>query len=233
MDHQMEMSKYTSPSSSLPAHELNILRQYIHGVNLKSLGESVPDRKKDMMLMKFFKHKRFQQVKIILNSQPTSNTITGKVSTVGKDFITLTTLFKRIWIPYSSISSAEIPFGFPDIPTASHQHVIYDEKLRYKVLTQFGETVGKKEFLKEQFFEQSLQKHLDTWNGTRVKVNTEYGSFYGLISNVGNNQLNIRRFFRLQAVHLKTITYLHTSRPLFLLKHLYSLVVYVKKILKK
>ena len=67
----------------------------------------------------------------------------------------LKTLFTRFGFPIA-IHSAKSPFGIPDVP-GTHQHMIVDEELRRKLLTNFGDTVSGKEILKQQFFEELLE----------------------------------------------------------------------------
>ena len=81
----------------------------------------------------------------------------------------LKTLFTRIWIPYTAIHSAKSPFGLPDVP-GTHQHVIIDQELRRKLLTNFGETVSGKEVLRQQFYEEYLETNLKSWQGTFLTV---------------------------------------------------------------
>lgn len=160
---------FTSPASSLPLYELKMLQEYIHGANLKNLGSSLPHYKNQMMLLKFFKHKKNQVVEVYSrNGEEVIHTF-GKVNTIGRDFVMLKTLYRRIWIPYHAIHSAKTPIGTPDLPS-SHQHVVYDEELKRKLLNNFGEYVAGKEVLKQQFFEESLVTNLKSWQGTILNI---------------------------------------------------------------
>ena len=161
--------KYTSPASSLPLHELKMLQEYIHGANLQNLGSTLPNHKKQMILLKFFKSKRNQLVEVYSRNGEEVIHSVGKVHTVGRNFVMLKTLFTRIWIPFTSIHSAKSPFGLPDLP-GTHQHVAVDEELRRKLLTNFGETVAGKEELKQKFYEASLETNLKTWKGTKLTI---------------------------------------------------------------
>lgn len=159
--------QYTSPASSLPLYELKMLQDYIHGVNLQNLRNSLPKYQKHLMLLKFFKHKRNQLVEVFSRNNENVIHTVGKVKTIGRDFVMLETLFSRFWIPYDSIQSAKTPFGIPDVPS-SHQHVIYDEELRNKLLTDFGNTVSGKETLRQQFYDELLETNLKVWQGTKL-----------------------------------------------------------------
>ena len=161
--------RYTSPASSLPLHELKMLQEYIHSVNLQNLGTLRPSYKQQMILIKFFKSKKNQLVEVYSrNGEEVVHTI-GKVSVVGKNFVILRTLFKRFWIPFFVIHSTKSPFGIPDVP-GTHQHTVVDDELRRKLLTNFGVTVAGKEVLKQQFFEELLETDLKSWKGTKLKI---------------------------------------------------------------
>ena len=161
--------RYTSPASSLPLHELKMLQEYIHSVNLQNLGTLRPSYKQQMILIKFFKSKKNQLVEVYSrNGEEVVHTI-GKVSVVGKNFVMLRTLFKRFWIPFSVIHSTKSPFGIPDVP-GTHQHTVIDEELRRKLLTNFGVTVAGKEALKQQFYEELLETNLKSWKGTKLRI---------------------------------------------------------------
>ena len=160
---------YTSPASSLPLHELKMLQETIHGMNLQNLGQKIPNSKQQMVLLKFFKSKKNQLVEVYSrNGEEVLHTV-GKVNVIGRNFVMLKTLFTRIWIPYTAIHSAKSPFGLPDVP-GTHQHVIIDQELRRKLLTNFGETVSGKEVLRQQFYEEYLETNLKSWQGTFLTV---------------------------------------------------------------
>ena len=160
---------YTSPASSLPLHELKMLQEYIHGANLQNLGAILPNSKKQLILIKFFKMRKNQLVEVYSrNGEEVIHTI-GKVNTVGRDFVMLKTLFTRIWIPYATIHSAKSPFGVPDVPSV-HQHIVFDVELRNKLLVNFGEVVSRKEELRQQFYEELLETNLNSWKRTNLTI---------------------------------------------------------------
>ena len=161
--------RYTSPASSLPLHELKMLQEYIHSVNLQRLGTSMPNYRQQLILIKFFKSKKNQLVEVYSRSGEEVIHTIGKVSVVGKNFVMLRTLFKRFWIPFSVIHSTKSPFGIPDVP-GTHQHTVVDEELRRKLLTNFGVTVAGKEVLKQQFYEELLETNLKSWKGTKLEI---------------------------------------------------------------
>mgnify|MGYP005606417083 FL=1 len=160
---------YTSPASSLPLHELKMLQEYIHGANLQNLGAILPNSKKQLILIKFFKMRKNQLVEVYSrNGEEVIHTI-GKVNTVGRNFVMLKTLFTRIWIPYVAIHSAKSPFGIPDVPNV-HQHNVIDAELRRKLLQNFGEVVSGKEVLRQQFYEELLETNLKSWKRTNLTI---------------------------------------------------------------
>ncbi|HZG75538.1 MAG TPA: hypothetical protein VEZ72_06735, partial [Paenibacillus sp.] len=162
----------TSPASKLPSFELKMLQQHIHGANLQRLGESLPHRKKEITLVRFLKHRRNQPVEVFYRVGEASRGLIGKVNGIGRDFASLTTLRERVWIPYASIESAQTPFGLPEV-SGTHQHVLLDDRLRARLLADFGRTVAGQEALRRQFFEESLWSNLKAWRGLRVEVSMD------------------------------------------------------------
>ncbi|MET1032206.1 hypothetical protein, partial [Domibacillus tundrae] len=156
--------------------------EYIAQKNLFKITSIDESRRKPLLLKQFFKKKRNQQVVVSSMIGMESHVTTdGKVATIGRDFVMLTDLKKRIWIPYSAIQSATIPFGFPTYSN-THQHFIYDNNLQQKLVLQFGETVAKKDVLIRQFFEESLQTNLHFWKGIWVETRTDDKIFLGKIA---------------------------------------------------
>ncbi|WP_455662256.1 hypothetical protein [Pradoshia sp.] len=215
--------RYTSPASSLPLYELKMLQEYIHGVNLQNLGSYLPDHKKQMMLLKFFKHKKNQLVEVFSRDGEKVIKTVGKVNIVGRNFVMIKTLFTRIWIPYQAIHSAKTPFGIPDLP-GGHQHVIYDGELRRKILTNFGETVSGKEILKQQFFEESLNTNLTLWLGTRVTIFAGK-TIKGKLTKILNNTIQIKDKEK-REISINHINYVKQGR---FISYFQRLLVNVKK----
>ncbi|RLL43851.1 hypothetical protein D8M04_13155 [Oceanobacillus piezotolerans] len=164
--------RYTSPASSLPLHELKMLQNYIHGANLQNLSATLPNNKKQLILINFFRAKRNQLVEVYSRNGEEVIHTRGKVNVIGRNFVMLKTLFTRTWIPYQAIHSAKTPFNTPDVPD-THQHVAIDEELRRKLLTNFGETVAGKETLRQKFYEESLETNLKTWKGTKLTIHAD------------------------------------------------------------
>lgn len=172
---------FSSPTSAVSEEETRILSEYIAQKNLFKVTSQDESRRKVLFLKQFFKMKRNQQVvvsSVIEKDIPL--TTEGKVATIGRDFVMLTDLKKRLWIPYRAIQSATIPFGFPTYSN-THQHFIYDNNLQQKLVLQFGETVAKKDVLIRQFFEESLQTNLHFWKGIWVETRTADNIFFGKI----------------------------------------------------
>ncbi|HWL24018.1 MAG TPA: hypothetical protein VNR38_09770 [Ureibacillus sp.] len=161
--------KFTSPPSGLPMYELKMLQEYIHNTNLQNLGTKLPNSKRQMILLKFFKSKKNQLVEIHSASGDEIFETIGKVAVVGRNFVMIKTLFERFWIPFPMIKSAKSPFGIPDT-SGTHQQVAYDQELRNKLLTNFGSVVAEKEVLRQQFYEELLETNLKSWKGTKVTI---------------------------------------------------------------
>lgn len=209
--------RYTSPASSLPLHELKMLQEYIHSVNLQNLGTLRPSYKQQMILIKFFKSKKNQLVEVYSrNGEEVVHTI-GKVSVVGKNFVMLRTLFKRFWIPFSVIHSTKSPFGIPDVP-GTHQHTVVDDELRRKLLTNFGVTVAGKEVLKQQFFEELLETNLKSWKGTKLKIFSDQ-VIIGKISDVHSGKVFLKDN---RSIPINKINYIQQFRFVSFFEKLFS-----------
>lgn len=164
----------TSPTSLGPTEETQMLKEYIERKNLFLLSDSSQSRRKTLQLKSFLKMKRNQQVEITLHDGQSEVTELGKVEAVGRDFVMLTNLNERFWIPYHSVVAASTPFGIPTYSN-SHQHFLYDNDLQGKLVTQFGKTVSEREELLQLFCEDSLVTSLITWKGSWVEVRDTEG----------------------------------------------------------
>ena len=181
-------TSFTSPTSAVSSEETRVLTEYIHQKNLFRITKKDEILRKSLMLKQFFKMKRHQQVVVSSVIKDETVTTEGKVAMIGRDFVMVTDLKKRIWIPYTAIESATIPFGHPTY-SDSQQNFIYDNQLQQKLVLQFGETVGKREALIRQFFEESLQTNLNSWKGVWVEVKTDQKTYFGKIKNTTKKEL--------------------------------------------
>jgi hypothetical protein len=210
---------YTSPASSLPLHELKMLQEYIHGVNLQNLGAKLPHYKQQMILLKFFKMKKNQLVEVYSrNGEEVIHTI-GKVNTVGRNFVMLKTLFTRIWIPYAAIHSAKSPFGIPDVPNV-HQHNVIDVELRRKLLVNFGEVVSGKEELRQQFYEELLETNLKSWKRTNLTIYADK-ILKGQVNEVLSGKISLKNAPQKEIPIIK-INYIKQTRLISFFQRIYS-----------
>lgn len=201
----------SSPDSAVSLEETRILGDFIKQQNMFKIIEQDESRRKTLTLKMFFKKRRDQQV--VVTSVINNNTLTteGKVGAVGRDFIMLKNVRNRIWIPYTAIESANIPFGYPAYSN-THQHHIYDNKLQQKLVLQFGKTVASREALVQQFFEESLRTNLKSWLGTWIKVKAGQREVYGKLSNITKNKVSLQLFQKEKNILLKDIQYISTVR---------------------
>ncbi|CAM3097122.1 hypothetical protein FITA111629_03270 [Filibacter tadaridae] len=212
MELPKEVSSFSSPTSAVSEEETRILTEYNDQRNMFKIINLHEPHRKTLTLKKFFKVKRNQQV-VISSVIEKDGTLTteGKVAAIGRDFVMLTDLQKRIWIPYAVIETANIPFGFPTYSN-SHQHHIYDNQLRRKLMLNFGETVTKREALVQQFFEESLRTNLHSWKGTWVEVVTNEQLIFGNILKTTNKELFLKRFNAELSIPLKDVRFVSTFR---------------------
>ncbi|MEV9640012.1 hypothetical protein ABZ756_04865 [Mammaliicoccus sciuri] len=207
-----ENPSFSSPTSSVSAEETRILNEHISQQNMFKLIHLYEPHRKTLTLKKFFKMKRNQQVVITtLIEETKTSTIEGKVATIGRDFVMVTNLRKRIWLPFTSIESATIPFGTPTYSNP-HQHHIYDNQLREKLILRFGETVTKKDALIQQFFEESIRTNLHSWQGTWVEVKTADQASFGKIVSTDKEVLTLQLANKMLLIPLIEIQYASTAR---------------------
>ncbi len=118
---------------------------------MQIIGEINPSRRKEIMLSNFFKSHKNQTVKIKIQCREEQKVILAKTDAVGRDFVILTSLLTKYWIPFRAIETAEQPYDQVNIPHQQHQQVVYDEELKQNILLKFGKTVSQKDYLKQQF----------------------------------------------------------------------------------
>jgi len=217
---------FSSPTSAVSAEETRILTEYMGQKNLFKVTSQDETRRKPLVLKQFFKMKRNQQVVVSsFIDHDVEVTTEGKVATIGRDFVMLTEIQRRTWIPYTAIDSATIPFGHPTYSN-SHQHFIYDNQLQQKLVLQFGETVAKKEVLVRQFFEETLKTNLRSWKGLWVEVKTADALFFGRIMETTKKELILQLLKTQSVIPLSEIRFVSTLAlfPLWknVLKHLFK-----------
>jgi len=218
-EHVLDSTSLSSPTSAVSSEETRILTEYMKQKNLLYITSQDEARRKPLILKQFFKMKRNQQVVISVFGEDGQLTIEGKVASIGRDFVMITDLQKRTWIPYTTIHSATIPFGFPTYSN-THQHFIYDNQLQQKLVLQFGETVIQKEALKQQFFEETLQTSLNSWRGLWVEVKTADNVVFGKMVKTEKQELILRAFKKEVVIQLNEIRNVSTLGFLQLWKNL-------------
>ncbi|MFA1818905.1 hypothetical protein ACDX78_01660 [Virgibacillus oceani] len=202
----------TSPISSVSLEETRILQEYMEQKNLFHTTSVDTNKRKVLTLRRFFQKKRNQQVIIYANIAGEITLYKGKVNAIGRDFVTITNLKDRIWIPYDHIDAANIPYGIPNYSN-THQHYLYDNDLRKKLLLNFGEVVSQKDALIQQFHFESLRTNLARWENTWVKVKlSNHETCYGKINNSSENTLRIKHFRKAHEIPLEQIEAIETIR---------------------
>ncbi|WP_082220327.1 hypothetical protein [Domibacillus robiginosus] len=198
---------FSSPSGSVPTEEIRLFTEYKEQANLLQIAKSAPEKKKFLMLKKFLKMRRNQQVIVFLKKNDQVVEITGKVNAVGRDFVMLTSIKERIWIPFQAIESANIPTGIP-LYSTTHQNVIYDNQLKQRLLSNFGETVAARDVLIQQFYEETLLTNLNSWKSFWVKVETEKKTLLGKIEDTDGQILRLsfgKEKYEINAAHIVSI----------------------------
>lgn len=209
----------TSPISNVTKEETRLFMAYQEHSNLFNVAKHKKKDAKILKLRMFFKTKRHQQVEVysLWGQKPLYTE--GKVSTIGRDFVTITNLKERVWIPYEAIQTANIPFGIPNYSN-THQNFMYDNDLRHKLLQQFGETVSKRDVLKRQFFEESFRTNLSTWEETWLEMmRTDGSKLTGKLMKSGD-ELIIKNYGKEERVALSDVCYINTARWLTIFKEM-------------
>lgn len=210
--HRIQGGGLSSPTTAMTMEETRLFNEYIERANLFTISEWSKQRGKALKLRSFFTSKRFQQVEILVKGSTTVEYLEGKVSAVGRDFVMLTNLQRRIWVPYEVIESANIPYGVPHY-SHTHHHILFDNDLRRKLLTQFGATVARRETLKQQFFQEKLQTNLHTWKDSLVTVYFDDNKKeMGKISGSQANKLYVTFFGDMKEISLDQVIYIKTIR---------------------
>lgn len=202
----------TSPTSNLSTEETRILMELMDRENLFKVTEAFPSQKKSLTLKRFFKMKRNQQVEVYSKVGSKTLYTEGKVSAIGRNFVMITDLKDRIWIPYEAIESANIPYGIPNYSN-THQHFIYDNNLREKLVRDFGKTVSQRDILIQQFNEETLHTNLARWKGAWVEIySVNDKKSYGKLNGTTKESITIARFSRIEEIPLASITYVKSIR---------------------
>lgn len=197
----------SSPAGAAPTEEIRLFNEYKEQADLLQIAKAMPEKRKFLMLKKFLKMRRNQQVIIFLKNQDQVYETTGKVKAVGRDFVMMTNVKERTWIPFHAIESANIPSGVP-LYSTTHQNIIYDNQLKQRLLSHFGETVAKRDILIQQFYEESLLTNLNSWKSLWVRVQTEERTIFGKIEDTGKQTLYLSLFKeknQIDAAHIISI----------------------------
>ena len=202
----------TSPTNLVTTEETKIFKEYMEQKNLFKLSDAKPNMKKALTLKRFFKMKRNQQVEIYYQVNQKSTYSQGKVNAIGRDFVMITNLKDRIWLPYEKIEAANVPYGVPNYSN-THQHYIYDNELRMKLLQNFGATVSQREVLIQQFHEETLRTNLSRWTNTWVEIKyDENKSHIGRIQATTKDFVMLKGFRQMYSIPLKKIEIVKSMR---------------------
>ncbi|WP_046175726.1 hypothetical protein [Domibacillus indicus] len=207
---------FSSPAGPVPTEEIRLFAEYKEQANLLQIAKAAPEKRKVLMLKKFLKMRRNQQVIIFLQNGNEVVKTTGRVNAIGRDFVMLTTPKERMWIPFHAIESANIPSGVP-LYSTTHQNIIYDNQLKERLLSNFGETVARRETLIQQFYEETLASSLNSWKSSWVRVETEKNAVTGKIEETRKKILYVSFFNEKNDIDLAHIVLIRSIPYLSLL----------------
>jgi hypothetical protein len=202
----------TSPTNYGSTEEGRLFKEYMDQRNLLELGKANEERKRNLTLRRFFKMKKNHQVEIYSKCGQKALYSEGKVNAIGRDFVMITNLKDRTWIPYHAIESANIPFGIPNYSN-THQHFLYDNDLRKKLLQNFGATVSQREELIQQFHEESLRTNLSRWKNTWVEIKyKENNARIGKVKSTTKENIVLKSLGKVYHVPIKEVEVIKTIR---------------------
>ncbi|WP_227394893.1 hypothetical protein [Jeotgalibacillus aurantiacus] len=188
-DEGIKKQAFTSPAGNGTTEQIRLQEEYLALANAFLLAKHQPEKGRIRLLKTFLKEKRNQQVEIRLHAE---RAVRGKVSDVGRDFLILTSLLERVWIPYTAVKEATLPFDSPDFDT-THQQILFDNDLRKKLLRNFGATVSRRSKLRELFYEESLMTSLNRWKGHWFKAEIKGGViFSGRLEEAGEDSIVLK-----------------------------------------
>ncbi|WP_458127001.1 hypothetical protein [Paenibacillus sp. Z3-2] len=124
----------------------------------------------------------------------------------------LTTLFTKYWVPFRAIGTAEQPYDQVNIPHQQHQQVVYDEELKQKILLKFGKTASQKDFLKQQFFEQTLACYMRSLLKNKVTVETHTSRIRSKLLYVNTQEIRLNENDSLSSVPWSDILWIEKQR---------------------
>ncbi|MBA2176079.1 hypothetical protein H0266_14375 [Halobacillus locisalis] len=202
---------FTSPTCEGTLEEGRLLMEYMDQANLFAIARYDESRKKTLLLKKFFQSKRNQEVVVHTKEGTKRKTHKGKVATVGRDFVSITTVHHRLWVPFFAIDAADLPFGSPTYSNP-HQHFIYDNNLQYKLCREFGKTVSQRNAYAEVFFEESLRTNLHQWKGTWVVIQTHDDEAIGKVEDSTKKHLEVKSFHTAKKLEWNSIQTVKTVR---------------------
>ena len=103
----------------------------------------------------------------------------------------------------------------------THQHYLYDNNLRKRLVTNFGEVVARRDILKQQFYEEALHTNLESWKQIWVVVHLNEGlKSTGKILESIEGKLTLSYFNKLEVIELSRISYIETIRVLSLFTYI-------------
>jgi hypothetical protein len=208
----------TSPTTESTTEDSRLLKEYMERANIFNISKRNEDLGRVLKLRRFFRLKRNQQVEIYSRWGKEPIYTEGKVSAIGRDFVMLTDLKSRIWIPYHAIESTNVPYGIPNFSN-SHQNFIFDNDFKNKLINKFGETVAKRDILKQQFYEESLQTNLISWKDTWVEVFLkDEEKRVGKMTSVDKGVIKLSTFKKHEEVSLEEVQFIRTIRILTIWK---------------
>jgi len=150
-------------------------------IGVKAIHKKRPKTKRIKKKHMYYKRKR-------KTSKEGKNFIEGKVHLVGRNFVELTKIGKRILIPFSRICVILTKRRFKP---AVHEPALLDIDpcFRRELTFNFGETVAQNPELIQLFFRIQLLKYLESFYGEKSTFFTENGQMQGILKGIENETI--------------------------------------------
>ncbi|MEV9640016.1 hypothetical protein ABZ756_04885 [Mammaliicoccus sciuri] len=193
---------FPSPTNCLPFESFEQMEKEIKAANELLLDLALEDRPPEEIFRKVFAGLEGLKVIVIMNE---GKTITGKVMTVGFDFVVLLDGKVEIILPYRQIDMVK-PCGRFAEPTTEPSLLNIDSCLRKDIAFCFGEIVASSPELLQRFFKIRLTIYLLLLDAKIIEITLDNTVIEGLVMDVDKETIIIESDQELKIIPIEKIT---------------------------
>ncbi|WP_342535961.1 hypothetical protein [Sporosarcina sp. FSL K6-3508] len=194
--------RFPSPTNCLPFESFEQMEKEIKAANELLLDLALEDRPPEEIFRKVFAGLEGLKVIVIMNE---GKTITGKVMTVGFDFVVLLDGKVEIILPYRQIDMVK-PCGRFAEPTTEPSLLNIDSCLRRDIAFCFGEIVASSPELLQRFFKIRLTIYLLLLDAKIIEITLDNTVIEGLVMDVDKETIVIESNKKLKVIPIDKIT---------------------------